>query len=755
MSADTDTTNSPPPDVQVKKKQAGSSGKKAQSQEDTLEKLSVVVKVGDRRQLFDLELAQRREVERRLKTLGEFAQNDFDKKQLREFAQERYISEKALTTWKHDFLLHGRDGLLPKDWLPLKEKSQQKVIERMNTLGKLTEAITPTEDDMSELVSKLGGSWRKADRLVRRYQMDGVWGLAPEYDPERFHRSWHKGSLIDFAAATPKTQAEAERRRDLIAPYIGRKRIPKKELETYAKEHGTSWRTLRDYLFKYKKWGLVGLLPKEERSDKGHPHNMSPLMEDIIAAIRFSRIDIPLHEVHRQACQRAHLLGEPEPTPWQVRYICDRIPEEVKLVADKRFGEFRSKRRLTYRFQFDGSVIIYQIDFTKVDVLLRDIRRRGLQRPSKEFRPYLITCMECSSRLILAWLFTYDVPNSNNIAAVIRDALLVTDEKPYGGIPHAIWVDGGKQLVSHHIQRIAQDLHFELKEGKPNHPEDRGDPQERGIEERSFGTLVTRFWSTLAGYVHSNTKERNPSAKAELTLSQLAEKFKAFVDEYHHKKHGETHETPLEFWAKHCHAEGANPRDLDILLLAAETRKLNKPFLNYGTRRYWHDDLAVMPVGTEVEIRAQPDYMRPDTIEVFLEKRHLCTAFAHDSVQGRAVTGKRVLAAQRQQMQRIRKTIRDKQTTLHNADRTIEAEGTLVQLQLFEKQGTVPGQKPQEQLHEAVTGQITQVASSPTHSKKRVLAGSSPSTKQRNTAWDKALADRKRQQQRQEERSQR
>jgi hypothetical protein len=431
MPVHSDTTNSPPLEEQEKTKRATSPGKKAQPQDNASERF-VIAQVGNKLELFDLELARRREAKRRLKMLGAFAQNDFDKKQLREFSQERYVPEKALTTWKHDFLLHGVDGLLPKDWVPLKEKSQQKVIERMNTLGKLTEAVTPTEDDMSQLVSKLGGSWRKADRLVCRYQMGGVWGLAPEYDPERFHRSWHKGSLIDFAAATPKSQAEAERRRDLIAPFIGRRRIPKPELEKYAKEHGTSWRTMRDYLFKYKKWGLAGLLPKEERSDKGHPHNMSPLMEGIIAAIRFSQIDIPLHEVYRRACQRARLLGEPEPTHWQVRYICDRIPEEVKLVADKRFGEFRSERRLTYRFQFDGSVIIYQIDFTKVDVLLRDIRRRGLQRPSKEFRPYLITCTECSSRLILVWLFTYDVPNSNNIAAVIRNALLVTDEKPYG-----------------------------------------------------------------------------------------------------------------------------------------------------------------------------------------------------------------------------------------------------------------------------------------------------------------------------------
>jgi len=749
-------TTDPRPSEDQEQKLAVSAGNEAPNRDELSDVLHLVT-AGNTKLLFDLGAARKREAERRRKTMGEFALHDFDKQRFRAFALERYVPEKALTTWKQNFLLHGLDGLLPQDWHPLKEQSQQKVIERLKTLGKLTEAEIITEEDMSSLVSRLGGSWRKADRLVRRYQIDGVWGLAPEYDPERFHRVWHKGSLIDFAAATPKSRAEAERRLALITPYIGKRRITNEELRVYAEQHSTeehslSWRTMRDYLFRYKKWGLVGLLPKEERSDKGHPHNMTPLMEDIIAAVRFSQMDIPLHEVQRQAAQRARLLGEPEPTPWQVRYICDHIPDEVKLVADKRFGEFRSKRRLTYRFHFDGSVIIFQIDFTPVDVLLRDIRRRGRQTQSKEFRPYLITCMEASSRLVLAWLLTYDVPNSNNIAAVIRDALIVSDEKPYGGIPHAIWVDGGKQLVSHHIQRIAQDLHFELKEGKPNHPEDRGDPQERGIVERFFETLNTELWSTLDGYVHSNTKERNPNAKATLTISELAAKLKEFIDKYHHKEHSETKETPLAFWAKHCQARPPDDdRRFDILMLVAETRKLTKPYITYGTRRYWHDDLAEIPVGTKVEIRAQADYMRPDTIEVFYQKRHVCTAFAHDSVQGRAVTGKRVLEAQREQMRRIKKTIKDTQTTLHNADRIIESQGVLVQQDQPDEQATIASQQPKEQPSEAVAAETKRVASTASTDKQRVPPRKPPTARQRNAAWANALAASKRHQQQQEE----
>jgi hypothetical protein len=275
-------------------------------------------------------------------------------------------------------------------------------------------------------------------------------------------------------------------------------------------------------------------------------------------------------------------------------------------------------------------------------------------------------------------LLTYDVPDSNDIAAVIRDALIVTDEKPYGGVPHAIWVDQGAQLVSHHVRRIARDLHFELKDGKPNHPEDRGDPQERGIEERFFGTLKTRLWSTLEGYVHSNTKERNPNAKAKLTTTELAQELQTFIDKYHREVHSETKMTPLQFWAKNCHATGAPPRDLDILLLRKEERVVNKDHIHYGTRRYWDDDLAEIPIGTKVTIYAQADYIRPNEIEVFYNGRHLCTASAHDSAKGRAVTGARVLAAQRRQRQRINTAIRQKKNVLHNADRQIEAQGPLI-----------------------------------------------------------------------------
>src|SRR5438874_989508 len=134
MHPQTSITESPVPEGQKKKEPSPSTEKKARSADDALEKLSVIVREGDRRQIFDPSIARRREAERRLATLGEYALREFEKKELRAFAQARFIPERTLTTWKHAYRLGGLDGLLPHDWLTLKERSQQKVLQRLESL---------------------------------------------------------------------------------------------------------------------------------------------------------------------------------------------------------------------------------------------------------------------------------------------------------------------------------------------------------------------------------------------------------------------------------------------------------------------------------------------------------------------------------------------------------------------------------------------------------------------------------------------
>lgn len=645
----------------------------------------IVVHQGGQTNIFDLQLAQQREAKRRLAIVGILVQEDLDKKRFRAQAQAHFLPEQVLASWMHDVRLHGVEGLIPQDWKPLSPRSQSIVTKRLAELGpSLIEQLAQGKgvliDEITALALRQHWSSHKAERLVRRYQINGTWGLAPEYDPERMYRQREKPEPPDFAEASQEARNTAEKRYELIKPWLDKKHIPNEDLRVYAQAHHTSLETLRKYLRDYRTSGLKRLLPCEQRSDVGKRHAMSPRMQGIVAGLRFSQRDLPVREVYERACPRARLLGEPEPTLWQVRQICDDIAEEVKEIADGRFGDYRSKHRMTYRYHFDGSVIVYQIDFTPVDVLLKDIREKGFHTKSGETRAHLITCVECSSRLIMGYLFTYDVPNSSDIAKVLHMALTTSENKPYGGIPDAVWVDGGKQLISKHMQRIANDFGFELRQGHPNFDEDRGDPQKRGRVERPFRTFNTRLWSTLDGYTGSNTKERHPDVKGTLTISDLVAEFKTFLHKYHNEEHSATKQTPLAFWNDHCFPRLPPPGDITMLLQEAHTVTTNKGIIQYARRQYWNEDLYEI-ANKRVEIRVQPKYMRPDDIEVIYDKKWFCRATAIDSEAGRKVSGKRVLLAQQRQRKAIQQKIDANKAALEQADQQIRHEAQQMQSQ--------------------------------------------------------------------------
>ncbi len=653
------------------------------------------------------------------------------------------LHERDLASWTHVFRLNGLEGLEPQDWHPLGERSQRKVVERLAELGtSLAEQLAlgrgVTIDDITALALRHSWHAHKAERLVRRYQANGVWGLAPEYDPERVSRQREKLALPDLAEASEQARSIADEHYELIQGFLHRKHIPNEELRAYAKQHETSLETLRKYLRDYRTDGLKGLLPREQRADTGKRHAMSQRMEGIVAGLRFSQHDLPIRAVFERACQRATLLGEPEPTQWQVRQICDGIAEEVKEVADGHYGDYRSAHRMTYRYHFDGSIIVYQIDFTPMDVLLKDIRKRGFHTKSEETRAYLITCVGCSSRLVMGYLFTYDTPNSADIAKVLHMALTTSENKPYGGIPDAVWVDGGKQLISKHIQQIAKDFDFELREGKPNFPEDHGDPQKRGRVERPFGMFNTRLWSTLEGYTGSNTKDRNPEVKGTLTISDLAAKFQEFLKKYHQEEHSATKQTPLAFWNEHCFPRPAPSGDITLLLQERHDVTTSKGIIQYAGRLYWHDELWDI-ANEHVEIRVQPKYMHPDDIEVIYKKKWFCTASAIDSEAGRRVDGKRVLLAQRRQRKKIQQEIDARKAVLTQADQQIEDE------QQQKKQNVATDSAVQKEQHNDATA-------APHSSKKQSLPPSrslsparskpssfSPTSKQARIAWELVL----------------
>src|SRR6266566_5094490 len=622
--------------------------------------------------------ARQQEAERRLKLLGTCTKDDCTDRQLRERSAETFVAPHYLAGWKHKYRLYGIDGLLPSDWAPLDKQMQCIVRSRCKQLGALADKELITSDDIRKLARRRGWSYSTAERWIRRYRAGGLWALAPNADPEKQRKRGSQkhpppelGSLEQ--KELDKALDDVAKYLPLIEPFVHQLHSSNKEIEKHAKKHGVSPRTIRRLLSLYKTYGPSGLVQKT-RSDKGRHHNLSGRMERLIPGIRYTKYDMTVSEVHEKACEKARLLGEPEPSMWQVRDILNAIDEQVLTVADGRLGKYRDKFRTTYRFRFDGTVIIYQIDWTIVPVLIKDLRRTGVRRKRGETRAYLTLCVEASSGAPTAAIFTYDTPNRFTIGSVIHDALLITEKKPYGGIPDEIWVDQGKQMISKHVKQIARDLHITLHPCIPHDREDRGNPQENGKVERLHETLQTELWAKMDGYVGSNTVERNPNAHAELTIYDIVERFWEFINNtYLQEKHGDEKTTPKEFWAEHCHTWPPDDElELDILLQEGEWKKLHKEGIKHDSRVYWSEDFgAIIPIESSVFIRSHPRYTRPDDILVFYEDQRI-QAVARDSEEGRAVTGEQVAIAQRRQKAAIRREIEEGRGAVQEANSEIE-----------------------------------------------------------------------------------
>ena len=612
--------------------------------------------------IFDLKQAYIQEAERRLKLLGDLISVDYDPGQLRDRARATRLPRKVLLNWFQAFKQKGLDGLIP-NWAELDESSCRIVQQRYEQLGDLADEIVVLREQILDLAKANGWSERAAERWLVRYRIGGLWGLAPGYDPGKPKRTRRVKSLPRELATL--TEAELEivfERRQLLGDLAGKTSVTNTEAQMQATQVGVSVRTIWNYLGAYRTYGLAGLAPRP-RSDRGSHHGISERMIQIVEGIRLSHLDWSVRAVWEEAQKKAFSLGEPETTEHQVRSICDHIPAPVKLLADGRRNEFRNKFRITYSITFEQ--VVYQIDHTQIDVLVKDLRSPKFQTPTGEIRPWLTLCIDSQSRLVMAARFGYDRPDRFVVAAAIRDALLVSETKSYGGLPNEIWVDNGKELVARHVQQLTRELGIMLEPCLP------GQPQHKGIVERFFETLNTRLWSRLPGFVNSNVVERNPNAKAALTLPELVTEFWTFIETYHQEVHSETGSTPLQYWSENCFAEKVDPRLLDTLLKEPENRRVIKEGVKYAGRVYWHAALARL-VGEDVLIRAEPLYMTPEEIEVYHGGSWICTAFATDSTLGRTITRQQIAEAQREQRETIRQKIRRARATVKDADHQIE-----------------------------------------------------------------------------------
>lgn len=616
---------------------------------------------------LELETAQQQEAKRRRQVLGELVCSPYDYHAFTQRSRKTRVPISVLKNWHDDFCRDGEKGLRPSEWHELDVRHHEIVLERLQQLGDYMYADVITKNDFTKLAQQNSwqlpnGLWneQRARRLIDRYQVGGIWGLAPTNDPIRTQRARNKQKQApprDYSTLDEPALATIEKRLNALGTLRESKSVSSSDVLARAKETGVSERTLWDWLSRYREHGRIGLAPRQ-RSDKDSLHGVSERIEKLIIAVRLSYRDATHRKVFKEVGRRAQFLGEKAPSMAQVRRVVANISEPVKLIADGRKREFNNSYRSSCHIRFDK--IVYQIDHTKADLLLRDIRRRFARTDSEETRGFLTVCIESNSRRVLAFRFGYDQPNSHNVVSVIRDAILV------GGIPDEIWVDFGEDLISDHVRQFLKELDIEIVPTII--------PQHKGRVERIFKTFNSQHWAEQDGYTHSNVVERNDTVVARQVISEAERSFAKYVDEeYHQAIHSSIDMSPMEYWSKNCFAEPCDPRLLDEFLGKPEYRSVGKIGIQYNARLYWHSDLNSL-VKEQVMIRSDPSYYAPDTIEVYYNGYWLCQAIAIDSEAGLKITGYDVSAAQRRMRQNLREQIDPQRKLLRDIDKEIARE---------------------------------------------------------------------------------
>jgi putative transposase len=152
--------------------------------------------------------------------------------------------------------------------------------------------------------------------------------------------------------------------------------------------------------------------------------------------------------------------------------------------------------------------------------------------------------------------------------------------------------------------------------------------------ERLFGTITTELLPTLSGHMPLGNRGRPVTAPA-LTLSELDAAVGRYIgDDYHHRVHPETGQTPLARWS----VGDWLPRmpdsleALDLLLLTVVTpRKVQRDGIHCHGLRYFSITLAPY-VGEPVTVRYDPRDLAE--IRVYLRDKFLCRACPRTSVLG-------------------------------------------------------------------------------------------------------------------------
>ncbi|UCV09418.1 integrase catalytic domain-containing protein [Dechloromonas denitrificans] len=325
--------------------------------------------------------------------------------------------------------------------------------------------------------------------------------------------------------------------------------------------------------------GLLGLIPKisqrgnrERRLDEA----VIKIMDDVIDEHYAVEDGWSITACSGEVTNRCNERGLLPPSEVALRDQIKRRHQHDLVVV--REGEKAAYSDSEFYWRIDGATPRHgerPFEIGHIDHTELDLQFRGSRKGEKMGKAWLSVLIDAWSRMILAWVITFDAPSYRTCMTLIRACI-----KRHGRIPRTIVVDKGAEFQSIYFETLLGRLECH-KKTRPG-----SKPRFGSIIERFFGMNDEQFVHCLRGNnvalqtPRSMSKSHDPRELSVWTLPDFREAFDGYLDQVY----GEMEHSALGMSPKAAMSIGLaqsglrrhtlipNTRDLLILCLPS-TRK--------------------------------------------------------------------------------------------------------------------------------------------------------------------------------------
>ncbi|QOX77911.1 DDE-type integrase/transposase/recombinase [Trichlorobacter lovleyi] len=434
------------------------------------------------------------------------------------------------------------------------------------------------------------------------------------------------GILELLRGKSPEIYADANRKYELIAPYLSGDAQQQASSTIYA------WlEKYRDAELRYG-YGYLGLL--DRKSERGNrlpklPAKTYELMETSIEEHYLNPTltsPISVYGHYCNACKAVDVIAASFKT--FVKYLkkSDATDTEQRRKGARsayQVAIFYWELSLTTPRHGERPYEVGHIDHTELDIELVDsLTGANLGRP------WLTLMMDANSRIVLAFVLSFESPSYRSCMLVMRECVRL-----HGRLPQTIVVDRGAEFKSVYFEQLVA-FHCMTKKNRPG-----AKPRFGSVLERLFGITNQRFIHALLGNtqimtnVRQVTKSVNPANLAVWTLQRLKDKLEQYFTQlYHDLDHPALGESPRNAFERGVIKHGCRSMKLirydDAFVLSTlpttpkgYARVIRSRGIKLNHIYYWHGNLR-LAAGMDVAVRYDPYDI--GTIHAFVKGEWIC-----------------------------------------------------------------------------------------------------------------------------------